>query len=138
MKNWKLLLGAGWGIYALSFFLPVHRYGETLASGTVPGVEALFTALMEGGTLGIASALTNVIMIATLVAFSMKLHALFKVILPLMVIALVLNLSWLWTVDHVSDLRVGFYLWFLSFGIVTLAWMQFLKSSEEMTHRSLA
>lgn len=139
MKVWKILLTGGWIIYLLSFFLPVHRYGDTLANGAIPGLQALATAMTgEGGSFGIASGLTNLIMIGTLIVFLIRKQVLFRPIMPLIVIAFIINLSWLWLVDSVSDLRIGFYLWFVSYGIVATAWMLLLRSPEVATHGSMA
>ena len=56
-------------MYAVAFFLPVARYGITLqdaSGGDLPGIEALWLALTgAGGTVGILSALTNLVMVLT-------------------------------------------------------------------------
>jgi hypothetical protein len=122
-RAWRRLLRAGWLVYALAFFLPVARYGISLREvnlheGLLPGVEAFLLALKgAGGVVGILSALTNFVMITTFRRISDAGHDRVWLLTVLMLVAMVLNLWWLFEVDHVSDLYAGYYAWLASFGI---------------------
>ena len=68
VKLWRVLLKIGWVLYIVSFFMPVVRDGETLADGVLPGWQALSHALRgEESIWGVASALTNILMLSTLI-----------------------------------------------------------------------
>jgi hypothetical protein len=126
-KGWRRLLRAGWLVYAIAFFLPVARNGITLGEmnlheGLLPGIEAFLLAFRgAGGVVGIFSALTNVVMLMTFRRISDAGRDRVWLLTALMLTATVLNLWWLFEVDHVSELYAGYYAWLASFGITGTA-----------------
>ncbi|MCG6989840.1 MAG: hypothetical protein LJF06_16895 [Gemmatimonadetes bacterium] len=121
-KGWRRLLRAGWLVYAIAFFLPVIDGGITLGQGDfheglLPGIQALLTAFRWGGAFGIASALTNLVMLATFHRISDAGRDRTWLLTALAMAAMVFNLWWLFEVGHVSDLYPGYYAWLASFGI---------------------
>ena len=123
-KAWRRLLRLGWVAYAVAYFLPVARYGITLGQGDfheglLPGIEALWLALTgAGGVVGILSALTNAIMLATFWKVADAGKSRTWLLTVLMLSATVLNLCWLVIVDTPADLFAGYYTWLASFGLV--------------------
>lgn len=96
-----------------------------MAQGTdlTPGWEAfLFALLGWGGILGIASALTNLLMPAS--AFHRKWSARARWPVVALAAAALFNLGyWLWWVadDGASALEIGYYAWVASFALVAIA-----------------
>lgn len=88
-----------------------------------PGWEAFLYALFGwGGILGIASALTNLLMVAT--AFHGKWSARARWPVIALAAAAVFNLGyWLWWVadDGASALEIGYYVWVASFACAAVA-----------------
>jgi hypothetical protein len=109
----------GWGIFALAFLLPVHRDGATLADGVLPGWEALSAAIGGGaGTFGILSALTNLLMLSSLVLLKTPSRKATLVLFVVVTAATVLNRWWFVAAEERGDLMIGYYLWWASFGVV--------------------
>jgi len=123
-RAWRRLVRTGWAVYALAFFLPVAKYGITLGQGNLregllPGIEAFLVALRGGGGIvGIASALTNLVMILTFRRISDAGRNVVGLLAALVLAATALNLWWLVAVDQVSDLYAGYYAWLASFELV--------------------
>jgi hypothetical protein len=101
-------------LFAIAWFLPVHEYGKALPE-KLPGWEALRVALSPewhkedlahsyAAALSVASALTNLLVVILVFAC---------------VISLGLNAQWF--LNNGSELRLGYYLWWLSFGVLGLA-----------------
>lgn len=99
--------------------------GSLMAQRTnlTPGWEAFLYALFGwGGILGITSALTNLLMVAT--AFHGKWSARERWPVIVLAAAAVFNLGyWLWWVadDGGSTLEIGYYVWVASFACATVA-----------------
>ena len=129
MKVDSTVIGTGWFLYTASWFFQVLKDGATLSQGTLPGWEAFHTALfLEGVSASpvtkvwmVSSALTNFIMMASLVTLRTRSDA-FKHALPwLMVLAGILNTWWFVTIGNDrADLRAGYYLWCVSFFVVAI------------------
>jgi hypothetical protein len=125
-KGWRRLLNAGRLLYVGAFFLPVEKYGVTLAhtsldQGVLPGIQAFLVALLGGNVVGVLSALTNLLMA---MAFLRQTRTGRKRAMKLSLALLgagVLNLSWLVTPGLVSDLYAGYYAWLASFGVTGAA-----------------
>ena len=121
---WRRLIRGGWAMFAVSFVLPVHHWGitvfnTTIGDGVVPGVQAFLIALQgEAGPLGVISALTNVAMLLTFWKLAGRGSRSIVTIMMLMIGAALLNGWWLFEVDHVSELMIGYYTWWASFGAV--------------------
>jgi len=111
-------------VYVLAFFLPVAKYGITLGQGNLregllPGIQAFLVALRgSDDVVGIASALTNLVMILTFRRISDAGRHLVGLLAALVLAAMVLNLWWLVAMDQVSDLYAGYWAWIASFELV--------------------
>lgn len=122
-RGWRKILTAGWVVFAISFFLPVARYGITLGQldvgdGLLPGIEALLLALTgAGGAIGVASGLTNAIMASTWWRISDAGRGRIRLLAWLATLAAALNLCWFVLTDDPSGLFAGYYAWLASFGI---------------------
>ena len=124
-KAWRWLLRAGWATFALAWFLPVHRFGNTLLEfewkeGLLPGVEAFLLALTPGGgPIPVLSALTNLAMATTFWRIGDAGRQRAGALAGLLLASVVLNLWWVVVfADQPSDLLAGYWAWTASFGIV--------------------
>lgn len=119
MKSWQLLIGIGWILFAMSFFLPVMGPSS---EQSLLGWDAMRAALESQIASQVASALSNVIMIATPLCFLVNSTRLANAVVILMVASTLLN-SW-WFLGYPperSDLQLGYYFWWLSFAVVSVA-----------------
>ncbi len=124
----KPTLGAGVLLFAISWVLPVHEYGKTLPQ-ELPGWEAFQVALFPNwGTepaqwyaaaLSVASALTNLLPVISLLVWLGRSEILIQLAGWACIVSLGLNAQWFLNVG--SELRLGYYLWWLSFGVLGLA-----------------
>jgi len=108
-NNYRWMLVAAWILFAVSFFLPVWD-GE-------PGWRAFEGALRYGGVLGRISAVTNVLMLLSVVAAFRRRHRWLPQVLAG---AGVLNLGFWPTMalvegDSPAALQVGYWAWAISF-----------------------
>jgi hypothetical protein len=121
---WRHLLGAGWVLFVVSFFLPAHVASFTLFNidlgrGVLPGVEAFFLALGgEAGVVGLMSALTNAVMLATPFWWSRRRSNFLWGLTAAVLAAAIMNGWWLFYIDPMAELRIGYYLWWASFMFV--------------------
>ncbi len=121
---WRRFVRLGWVMFAVSWALPVHTWGITifdinLGEGVVPGVQAFLLALMgEAGVIGVLSALTNVAMLLTCWKPAARGRRGILRLTALIMGAALLNGSWLFQVDSLNELLVGYYVWWASFGAV--------------------
>ena len=121
---WRRFIRTGWVMFAVSFALPVHAWGitifdTTLGDGVLPGVQAFLLALQgEVGPIGVISALTNVTMLLTFWKLAGRDRRSVITAMTLMIGAALLNGWWLFEVDRVSELMIGYYTWWASFGAV--------------------
>jgi len=133
-RQWRRLVFAAWGVFAVSFVLPAYVQG-----GSELGWEAFLNALFFGDWTGKVSALTNLLMLASLATLRAKWTQRRLVggrWLPLVVGgAGVLNLVYwpIWVADSnsVEGLLAGYWLWAASFlGVALGLWM--LSSKRQM------
>ena len=126
-QTWLWLLRAGWVAFVVAFFLPVADGGITLldpelAEGLLPGFQAFRVAITgEEGIVGVLSAVTNVLMLVTMwraTALGRKGVVLLGIVVS---VSALLNGWWLSVMDPVADLRIGYYMWWVSFGLVSSA-----------------
>ena len=119
MKTWHKLVALGWGLFAISFFLPVATDGTTIADGQIPGWEAL-TAALQGhvGIFGIVSGLTNLVMLFTPAVIWIRQRNLALILIGLVAMSALLNSWWFVGGDARGDLMLGYYMWWLSFAVV--------------------
>ncbi|MCG8606568.1 hypothetical protein MJD09_16495 [bacterium] len=109
----------GWGIFAISFLLPVYRDGATLADGVLPGWEVLSATINGGtGTFGVVSALTNILMLSTLALLKTQSRNGVLTLFVAVSAATLLNGWWFVAAEPRSALMIGYYLWWASFGVV--------------------
>lgn len=123
--TWHRLLEAGWIAFAAAYLLPVVDGGITLlepnlSEGLLPGFQAIRVAMEEGGWYAV-SALTNVLLLRTM----WRADDLGRIPSLLLGVALsastLLNCVWLMEMDAISELRIGYYLWWGSFGLASSA-----------------
>jgi hypothetical protein len=122
------MLAGGLLLFAIAWVLPVHEYGKTLPQ-TLPGWEAFLVALSPNwGTepaqwyaamLSVASALTNLLVVILVFAWCRHIAPLIQLVGWACLISLGLNAQWF--LNDWSGLRTGYYLWWLSFGVLGLA-----------------
>jgi hypothetical protein len=116
-------------LFAIAWFLPVHEYGKALPE-KLPGWEALRVALSPewhkedlahsyAAALSVASALTNLLVVILVFAWRTRSERLVQFLGWACVISLGLNAQWF--LNNGSELRLGYYLWWLSFGVLGLA-----------------
>jgi len=138
--RWRRFLLAGWALFAGSFAFPAYvrdivpapfgADGSLVLTGT--GWDAFGNALGFGGPLGLLSALTNMIMVASLLVLGANRRRCDRLLRWLVVGACFLNLAYwpIWMVmvegGRVSHLLVGYWMWVISFlcvgtGLWTLA-----------------
>ncbi len=129
MKLWRVLLRIGWVLYIVSFFIPVIRDGETLADGVLPGWQALSHALRgEEGIWGVASALTNILMLGTAGVLFVQTRLVILGLMLLSIVSTLLNSYWFVAVESRGDLFLGYYCWWLSYATVSAGLVLFLRS----------
>jgi hypothetical protein len=125
----NLTLAAGLLLFAIAWFLPVHEHGKTLPQ-TLPGWQAFLVALSPdwhtqdlahsyAAALSVASALTNLLVVILVFAWRTRRERLIQFLGWACVISLGLNAQWF--LDIGSGLRLGYYCWWLSFGVLGLA-----------------
>ena len=87
----------------------------------VPGWQAFASAVRFGGPLGVLSALTNVLLLATVVPAWRRWVQRTRSVAPILAGAAVFNLliwSWAASGDEDLELRFGYYAWVASFALV--------------------
>jgi hypothetical protein len=127
--SWRQFLSAGWAMFVLAFFLPVHDAGiawfgsgSGADAGTFPGFEAFYYAITgELGFIGFLSALTNALMGLTLLRSADNDRCNVFVLAGILVAATFLNLYWM--VDGLADLRIGYFMWLTSFASVAAGYL---------------
>ena len=121
MKRNQILFIAGWALFVISFFAPVVRDGTTLAKGGIPGWEAMSLALGgRGGSWGIVSGLTNLLMLGTVIVLRREIRGIVFGFAVLVIVATLLNGYWFFAVDSRGDLLLGYYLWWTSFAVLSV------------------
>jgi hypothetical protein len=134
MMKRRTILIAGLLTYVVAWFLPVLTFGTTLASGRLPGWEALRLALVpivpyQGFTSGMSwgsafyvlSGLTNLLMVGGAFILLRATGPAPRCLPTLLAAAAVLNTWWYFDGTLRTDLLIGYYTWVLSFFIVALA-----------------
>ena len=133
-RQWRRLVFAAWAVFAVSFVLPAYVQGSSEL-----GWEAFLNALFFGDRTGKVSALTNLLMLASLATLRAR-WTQSRLVggrwLPLVLGgAGVLNLVYwpIWVADSssVTGLPAGYWLWAASFpGVALGLWM--LSSRRQM------
>ena len=128
MKRSHLLL-LGVAMYACAWFVLVIKGGDTLSDGVLPGWQAFRVSLSPiwhygndtgGGNsvvmnaLSVASGLSNFVFVAAaLVGFARG--GVSRGVWFLLALCAVVNTHWFVMSDARGDLRLGYYLWMLSY-----------------------
>lgn len=139
--TWLRLLKASWAAFALAFFLPVVEGGITLSDpnlreGILPGLQAIRAAWADGGW-STFSALTNVVMLATMWRVSALGRSRTTVLAAVAVASVFLNGLWLTELNALSELRPGYYLWWTSFGLASGGLLLRARSLWQTTTKAL-
>lgn len=132
--RWRRLIYAGWALFAVSFVLPAYSRGPSgggglFSFGVTSGWDAFGSALIWGDWLGRFSALTNLIMLGSLLILRTSRRKRGRWLRWLVGGAGLLNLAYwpIWVVvdgDPLSDLLPGYWLWVASFLCVAAGiWM---------------
>ncbi|MCY3545266.1 MAG: hypothetical protein OXH49_00150 [Gemmatimonadetes bacterium] len=131
--RWRRLIYAGWALFAVSFVLPAAGEGVSdrgfLSLGTIPGWDAFVSALFWGDLVGKFSALTNLLMLASLLILRTSRRKRGRWLRWLVGGAGILNLAYwpIWVVSEggtVPELLPGYWVWVASFLCVAAGiWM---------------
>ena len=122
--RWRRLMVAGWALFAVSFFLPA------LYDPSVAGWEAFLYAVTNwAGLIGVLSALTNLLMLVTILTARRARPPGGRWAFPVMAGASALNLLywpfWVMTEEGKELLHVGYWAWLASFLCVSAGlWMR--------------
>ncbi len=127
-RNSAMMLGLL--MFVVAWFVPIHRHGKTLP-GALPGWDAFLVAVSPlwqkanpwhwyDSALSVGSALTNLLMVALPFAWARRREHFLQLVGLACIASLGLNAQWLLSGSG-SDLRVGYFLWWLSFGVVGIA-----------------
>lgn len=122
--RWRKLVFAGWALFAVSFVLPAytdHTTGGGLFTvGTISGWNAFWTVLFSDDRLGQLSAVTNLLVLGSLLVLRTSRRERGRWLRWLLGGAGVLNLVY-WPIflvtvgDPVSRLQPGYWAWVASF-----------------------
>src|SRR6516225_2104415 len=126
----KLIITIGLLWFGIAWFLPVHKNGKTLSEG-LPGWEAFLVALspvwekgnpghLYDAVLSVASALTNLVIVAVPFAWRRRNEHFVQLVGWACIVSLGLNAQWFLS-GAWSGLRSGYFLWWISFGIIGVA-----------------
>ena len=130
--NGRHLCALSGALFVPAWFLTAaHNSGE-LIGGRSAGWQAFTFALspIAGNDMGgsvalriwmVASALTNVLLIATFVLVSWRPLAVNRGLVGSLAVATMINAYWFVLPDLRGDLRVGYYLWLAAFALGTFA-----------------
>ncbi len=142
----RQLLQVALALYLLAWALPVSKGGVALPDG-LPGWEAFRAAASPvwpyqgldlgaglGAALSVASAGTNLLMLAAVLPVSHGSRRWLRVAALACLAGFAVNASWL---QEPADLRAGYYLWWLSFLGVAYALVK-LSRSDSPQARSVA
>ena len=134
MKTRRKILIVGLFTYVVAWFLPVITSGTTLASGRLPGWEALrlalvpivpyhgFTSSMSWGSVfSVISGLTNLLMVGGAFILLRTAGPAPRFLSVSLAAAAALNTWWYFEGSLRADLLIGYYMWVLSFFIVAVA-----------------
>ena len=136
MKRLNTALSIGWLTFLVSWFLPVHVLGPTLADGVLPGWQVARDTLSgEGGIHGIASAITNIVMLATVPVALFGSRKLVAWLTGLSIVGALVNGVWAIRVLPDGGLLIGYYLWFISFAIVAFGMWRLGRPARHLTPR---
>ena len=123
------VIASAWLIHAVAWFAPVHKYGVRLPQG-LPGWQAFRIAFSPiwpyegsevgpwyGAVLTSSSALTNLVIIASVPIILKGSQRARTALACVALVASLVNAQWVVDKDWM-DLRLGYYLWWLSFVVL--------------------
>lgn len=127
MKGRTLVL-AGTVMYLVAWFVPVEAHLDTLANGVLPGWQAFLVAVWPFGNgwsdpwyfraLYFASALSNVILIGAVALDLIARRRPARWFRWVLIALALLNTHWFLLFEDRRDLRIGYYLWAISFFVI--------------------
>jgi len=139
--NPKRLIQIGFLIWAVAWFLPVHESGSALPD-TLPGWEAVRLALspiwpvegIETGSwvnalLSVLSAFTNLVVLVAMLRPSQSGARRARRMAVALTGAVLINAHWFLLSGERFDLRVGYYLWWLSFVLLALGFRRLARGA---------
>lgn len=149
MPRPRLLFSLAWLCYLVAWFVPVIKDGVTLPTG-IPGWQAFYVALnafMPSGQLAFnhwwiqflvgTSAVSNALFLVALVGLFLKKRSFLIVMGCLSLVSYAINSHWFIMFGRErSDLRIGYYLWWVSFILLGFALFDFAKSESCRDNRS--
>jgi hypothetical protein len=145
MKKARLFWIAAWSMQTLAWFVRVHHEGVVLPSG-LPGWEAWWlstsTVLHPMASdappwydiilCGVSSLSTVLFLLASPAVFFSKKSSFLRKCAWTALASWFLNSHWVFTLTSaLSELRIGYYLWWLSFGVLSAA--LFAQANEHTT-----
>ncbi len=136
-KRVPTVVAAAWVIFAVAWFLPVYQGGQTLSDGTIPGLQAFRVALGDSElgwqvrSVPILTALSNGLLLVSVVLFLRRTSDTPPQWLAWsFLVATLLNTMWIFLSGSVWDLRIGYWLWLLSFALVTVGLFGLRRDAE--------
>jgi hypothetical protein len=127
-------------IFLVAWFLPVVDGGTSLRNGGLPGWEALWFALSpiwDRGTgmtwwqqvLSVLSGLTNGWLVLSVTMLLRRRVGARRLLVAGLGVAALINAMWLVLFGGFGDLRIGYYLWTISFALLAAAAWGVMRSS---------
>jgi hypothetical protein len=140
MHRTRFLFALACLIFLVAWFLPVVDGGTTLAKGGVPGWEALRFALSpiwDRGTdmrwwqavISVLSGLTNGWLVLSVVLLLRRRVGPRRLLVAGLSVAAAINAMWVVLFEGFSDLRIGYYLWTVSFVLLAAAAWSAMRSN---------
>jgi hypothetical protein len=143
MRRPHLLISAAWTLHAIAWFVPVIKDGVVLPHG-IPGLEAFWVAaspIFNGGAdydtwydafLAATSAITTVLFVAgSPWVMWRRLRVIGRSLAWVAAVAFVVNAHWYISFgSNRSDLRLGYFLWWLSFGLLAIGLFDLARLSQ--------
>ena len=132
MRRSTMIVWLSGAMYVMAWFLPVVDGGTTLATGGVPGWEALRAALAPiwpyqdiqvpsglEALLRVGSGLSNLLFISALIGLLVRPSPGARIARWGLALAALLNTQW-FAMSGREDLRAGYYLWVGSFALLAV------------------
>ena len=146
MKRTQVALAVAALLYGIAWFLPISRYGTTLAEGTLPGWEAFWLSLGPiwdrdpdvvwwQSVISVLSGLSNGWFLFTVAALTSLPRVSRRVLVRGTMLCALVNAQWflLSNSSDRADLRIGYFLWLTSFLVLVWAAYGTMKTAVDST-----